>query len=380
MARIKVLEILEAAAGGALRHLFQIAEHIDKGEFDLTAAVSRERMRDAESDVRRLEELGVRVEVVPMLRRPAPVSDLVALRRLVRLMRSGGFDVVHTHSSKAGFLGRLAARRAGIRRVFYTPHAFAFQCGGLRGRVYRRLERIAGGFGGRIVAVSEGERALAVEGGIVPPERVCVAPNGVEDPGVPGPAERERARAGVGLPVSAIVVGTVGRLARQKAPDDLIEAAAEALRDCGDMYLLIVGSGPLAARLVRLADSLGVSGRVVFAGERADAADLYAAMDIYVQPSLWEGLPYALLDAMVRGLPAVATDISGHRDVVEDGVTGLRVPPSDRSALARAILSLAGDADRRAELGAAGRELVRRNHSVGEFIRSIEALYGSGVP
>ena len=375
--RIRVIEVVEAAAGGVLRHVRQIIEHIDGAEFDVTVAVSPLRMRDPERELRRLEGAGARIEIVPMVRRPAPVSDLLAFRRLVQMMKRGRYDVVHAHSSKAGFLGRLAARRAGVRRVFYTPHAFAFQCGGWCGMLYHRLERIAAGFGGTIVAVSEGERELAVETAIVPPERACVIRNAVADSGLPSEAARLRARESLRLPAEATVVGTVGRLARQKAPGVLLEAAA-LLRDRNKVRFLVAGDGPLARRLARLADESGVADRVTFAGHRNDVADLYAATDIYVQPSLWEGSPYAVLDAMVRGLPVVASDIPGHRDMVMDGSTGLLVPAGDPPALARAIRSLLDDEEDGRRLGRAGRELVLREHSVPEFVGSIEALYRSG--
>ena len=373
MQRIKVLEILEAAAGGTLRHLLQIVEHIDKAEFDVTVAVSAERMLD-HGCVERLRDLGARVEVIPMPRRPAPISDLIALRRLTRLMRCEHFDVVHAHSSKAGFLGRLAARRAGVGRVFYTPHAFAFQCGGLCGRVYRALERFGTAFGGTIVAVSKSEERLAVEGAGASADRVAMIPNAIEPPALPTPEERARARAALGLSADVTVVGTVGRAAPQKGWADLVHAAGRVCRERDDVRFVLIGPGD-TTRIAELARWAGVADKVILAGARDDVSQLYAAMDIYVQPSLWEGLPYALLDAMGRGLPVVATDIPGNRDAVEDGVTGLLVPPRSPVRLASGLLSLLGDAGLREKLGAAARDLVLREHTLADFIRSIEELY-----
>ncbi|MFH1732885.1 MAG: glycosyltransferase family 4 protein [Planctomycetota bacterium] len=375
MARIKVLEVVEAAAGGVMRHVFQIAEHIDKDEFDVTVAISPARMVHPERDLRRLRDLDARVEMVPMLRRPAPVSDLAALRRLVRLMRREKYDVVHAHSSKAGFLGRLAARRAGIERVFYTPHAFAFQCGGAVGWMYRQLERIGAIFGGAIVAVSESERELVLKAGIVRPGRVRVIRNAIEAPPLPTPEDGRQAREKLGLPQGAPVVGSVGRLAPQKGLGYLVRAAAHVCGERDGVRFVLIGGGPLEPRLRGLAERLGIAHRVVFAGHRDDAADLYAAMDIYVQASLWEGLPYALLDAMGRGLPAVATDLPGNSDVVKGGATGLLVAPRDPAALAGAILDLLDNGEERRELGDAARDLVLREHNAAGFIASVEALY-----
>lgn len=373
MQRIKVLEILEAAAGGTLRHLLQIAEHINKDEFNLTVAVSPGRMTDPDSP-QRFRDLGVRVELVPMVRRPAPISDLAALRHLIRLMRRGRYDVVHAHSSKAGFLGRLAARRAGIGRVFYTPHAFAFQCGGVRGRVYRALERIGTSFGGTIVAVSESEKRLAVRCAGASTERVRTIPNAIEPPSLPTPEERTRTRAELGLGADVTIIGTVGRAAPQKGWADLVHAAGRVSGERDDVRFVLIGPGD-TARIAELARRLDAADKVILAGTRDDVPQLYAAMDIYVQPSLWEGLSYALLDAMGRGVPVVAAHIPGNDDVVKDGVTGLLAPPRDPAALSEAILSLLGDAELRAELGGAARELVLREHSLADFVRSIEDLY-----
>ena len=377
MPRIKVLEILEAAAGGTLRHLLQIVEHIDKDEFDVTVAVSPLRMSEPECDLQRLRDLGVHVELVPMARRPAPISDLIALRHLTRAMRRDRYDVVHAHSSKAGFLGRLAARRAGIGRVFYTPHAFAFQCGGVRGRLYKALERIGTSFGGTIVAVSESEKRLAVECAGASAGRVRTITNAIEAPSPPTAEERARARAELGLSADVTVVGAVGRTAPQKGWPDLVRAAGRVCCEREDVRFVLIGPGDTAG-VAALARRTGVSDNVILAGARGDVSQLYAAMDVYVQPSLWEGLSYALLDAMGQGVPAVATDIPGNSDVVRDGVTGLLIPPRDTAALAAAILSLLGDAELREKLGGCARDLVLREHSLTDFVRSIEGLYRTG--
>jgi len=378
MARVKVLEVAEAAGGGVLRHIEQIARQLDPDAFDLTLALSPTRMQDPKHDIERLRSYGVRVELVPMRRRPAPVADLLALSRLTGLMRAGGADVVHAHSSKAGFLARWAARRAGAPRVFYTPHAFAFQCGGVAGRLYERLERVASGFGGTVLAVSDGERDLAIHRRIVPPDRVRVVRNAIEPPAVPTTVARAAARAALGLPNDVPVVGTVGRLVPQKGVQHLL-CAAQILADPHPRArFVLIGSGPLGRRLLALATRLGIGDRVVFAGHRQDAADLCAAMDVYVQPSLWEGLPYAVLDAMGRALPVVVSDVPGLTELVaeESGVSPGRVaPPARPSILADRIGELLVDTSERRALGQAGRERVLRDHALPQFIASIAGLY-----
>ena len=378
MAQIRILEILEAAGGGALKHVSQIAEHLDKDEFDLTVAISPARMRNPQREIQRLRAFGVRVEAIPMKRRPAPFADLRALRALARLIRRNRYDVVHAHSSKAGFLGRRAAREAGTSKVFYTPHAFAFPCGGASGWLYKRLERMGAGFGGVIVAVSEGEKELVVRNRIASADRVRVIRNAIEAPPEITAETRAEARAALGLPQHAPVAGTVGRLVRQKGCEYLVRAAKDVIQRHEDARFVLIGDGGLDARLRSLTKQLGIAENVVFAGHRADAAGLYAAMDLYVQPSLWEGLSYSVLEAMGRGLPVVATDISGNTDVVKDGATGLVVPPGDAQAIAEAVRLLLDDVERRRELGQAARELVLSRHSLADFIEAIADLYRGG--
>jgi glycosyltransferase involved in cell wall biosynthesis len=377
MAGVRVLEVLEAAAGGALRHLFQIAEHIDKDTFELTAAVSPLRMRATERDLARLRAAGVRVELLPMKRRIAPLADAAALRRLARLIREGGFDVVHAHSSKAGFLARVAARRAGVRRVFYTPHAFAFQRGGPLGWCYRQLERLGARFGGVLVAVSPSEGHLALGCRLTTEDRLRVIPNNIPPPPELTAEDRRRARAALALPPDGMVLGTVGRLVPQKDPLGLVEATA-LLVTSHQARLVFVGDGPLERKTMELAERLGIRDRVLFAGFREEPGPLFAAFDVYVQPSRWEGLPYALLEAMGRGLPVVATDVPGNADLIRKGVTGDLVRPGNPETFAASIAVLLGDEGKRRAMGQAARERVLERHRLDDFVRSIEELYRGG--
>ncbi len=374
MDRIRVLEVTEAAGGGVLRHLLDIAEHIDRTEFALTFALSPRRMRDPDRVRARLLDARAAVEFVPMARRISPVNDLLAYRRLLGLMREGEYDVVHAHSSKAGMLARRAARQLGMSRVFYSPHAFAFQCGGPAGRLYAALERFAAGYDSILVAVSQSERETAVRNRIAPADRVCVIPNAVAAPGVPTGEEREAARVALRLPRGGSpVVGTVGRLARQKGIDAFLHAATRVVRARPDANFVVIGNGPEKDSLERLADSLGLGRTVSFAGYRDDAADLCAAFDVYCQLSRWEGLPYALLDAMGRAIPVVASPIPGNTDLIENGQTGLLARRATEAG--EAILALIDDRERADRLGRAGRRLVLDCHALPDFIERLSALY-----
>jgi len=217
-----------------------------------------------------------------------------------------------------------------------------------------------------------------VTSGIASADRVRVIKNAVgAAPEITAEARAE-ARAALGLPQHAHVAGTVGRLVRQKGCEYLVRAAKDVIQRHEDARFVLIGDGGLDARLRSLTKQLGIAENVVFAGHRADAAGLYAAMDLYVQPSLWEGLSYSVLEAMGGGLPVVATDISGNTDVVKDGVTGLVVPPRDAQAIAEAVRLLLDDVERRRELGRTARELVLSRHNLADFIEAIADLYRVG--
>ncbi|WP_344342662.1 glycosyltransferase, partial [Kitasatospora putterlickiae] len=189
-----------------------------------------------------------------------------------------------------------------------------------------------------------------------------------------GPAARAAARAGLGLPDDAFVVGTVGNLTPKKDQATLLAAHAALLRSRPDARLLLVGAGPLDARLRARAAELGVADTVVFAGSRADVPELLPALDVFTLSSRQEGLPVALMEAMTSGLPAVVTRVGGMPEVLDDGEQGLLVPPGDPSALAGAFDRLAGDPDLRARMASAARERAKRFDVAGAQ-RAVEAVY-----
>jgi glycosyltransferase involved in cell wall biosynthesis len=280
---------------------------------------------------------GLEVIIEPSLRTPIdPRTDLRALRRLGALLRERPFAVAHTHTAKAGAVGRIAAHRAGIPRIVHTYHGFPFhefQSPARRG-AYVAIERRLGRITDVALCVGTGVAMEAVRRGLAPPERLRTI--GVAVPPLPArdPAARARARELLGLPPDAVVVGAVGRLTYQKAPEDFVTA----LRRLGrpDVIGVWVGGGELAARVARLA-SAGPGPRIVLAGERLDVPGILPAFDVFALPSRYEGLPTAVVEAMMSGVPVVATAVNAVGDVVVPGETGLLVPPRRPGLLAGAV-------------------------------------------
>lgn len=282
-------------------------------------------------------DAGVEVIVVPELRAPiAPRDDVLALRRLTRLLRHHRFDVVHTHCAKAGTLGRIAAHRAATPWVVHTYHGFPFHQfqSVARRHAYVTVERRLGRVTDRALCVGTAVAAEATRRRLVAPDRIRTIGVVVDHDGPTRNSESIRgARAKLGLPPEAVVVGTVGRLTYQKAPEHFVAALARLRRP--DMVGVWIGDGELADRTAALARSAGV--RVVFAGERTDVPALLPAFDVFAMASRYEGLPTAVVEAMVAGVPVVATAVNAVTDVVQPGRTGLLVPAGRPALLGDAI-------------------------------------------
>jgi glycosyltransferase involved in cell wall biosynthesis len=329
--------------------------------------------------VPRARELGVVPVVIPeLVREVSPRRDCLALARLYRLIRAGDFDVVHTHTSKAGVLGRIAARMAGVPAVVHTPHGHVFD--GYFGRAattaFSAIERACAGFTDAMIAISEPCRSDHLRLRIGRPERFVTIPSGIP---APGRRERRRARRLLGLTDGEVVVGCVGRLAPVKGQDVLLSAFARILREHPASRLVLVGDGAARPELETLASRLGAAHAVGFLGLRADADRLLPGFDLYAQPSLNEGMGRALAKAMAVGLPVVATNAPGPSELLAGG-GGVLVPAGDESALAASLGRLIGDARLRRSLGRAARRRARSFWSEDDMVEAIEELYLKLVP
>ncbi len=341
----RVLQLVTLSAwGGAQQHVLSLARGL-RDRYDMTVACS-----PGGPLVHRARQEGIRVIEVPGLTRLPHLRDLQALVFLVRLMRSERFALVHCHSTKAGVLGRIAARLAGVPAVVFTAHAWQFVAvwpGPLRLAI-RAAERQAARLSTAIICVSEFDRQQALRAGIGPPDRLFVVPNGVD----PAAWMQDRARPPAGShaerPATAIMVG---RLAVPKDPATLLEA----WRRIGPPHrLILVGAGPLLADVRRRIQRDGLADRVVLMDPASPIPSLLREADLFVLCSRWEGVPLAIIEAMMSGLPVVATRVGGVPEVVSDGETGVLVPPHDPQALASALNQLLRDPERRRRMGEAG--------------------------
>ena len=372
---LKVLEVLEATTGGTRRHLRDLVTRLPAGRFEISVACSTRRDPHFLDDLKLMEARGIRVYELPMQRSIRPIGDAMAFGRLLPLIRRGGFDVVHTHSSKAGFLGRLAARFAGVPRVIHTPHTFPFEMDVSRPARFRyfQLERLAARWCDRIVCVCPSQRALAES--LTEPARVVVIENGIAARPPRDAAERRRRRRELGLAPDVPVVGVIGRFTLQKGQADFVAAARQVAARLPETRFVLAGDGELKPRLERMILAAGLKDRFTLVEAREDGPELLPVLDVAALPSLWEGLPYVLLDAMAAERAVVASRVGGMSDVIEDGVDGLLVPPKDPAALAEAMMKLVDNEELRSKMGKHARETVMSRYGIDKMIGRLAALY-----
>jgi len=296
------------------------------------------------------------VDVPGLGRDVSPLADLRALATLHRLIRQLRPSIVHTHTSKAGFLGRLAARLARVPAVVHQPHGHVFYgyWGPRRTALYLVLERRAARWTDRVVTLTPRGTHEHLARGIGRPEQYVSVPSGVPTAALRARARpRPAARARLHLAPEAFVVAALGRLVPVKGFDLLVAALPRLAAAASSTRLLIVGDGPERAGLERLAHDLGVRRRLVITGTTADVAGHLAAADVLAAPSRNEGMGRAVVEAMALGLPVVAAAVGGIPCVVADGETGRLVPDGDVDALAEALVDLAQDGPLRRKLGEA---------------------------
>lgn len=298
-----------------------------------------------------------------------PLHDLRALRELHRVLAELRPELIAAHSSKAGILARLAARRLRVPVVF-TVHGWAFTPGvpPLEATLYRRVERLVGPLASRIIAVSEYDRRLGLEARIAPPDRLVTVHNGMPDV-----APELRADPG-STPVRLVMVARYGA---QKDHPTLLRALAALRQHPWEMDL--IGDGPLMGETEALARELGLEGRVHFLGQRNDVGRRLAAAQVSLLVTNWEGFPLSILEAMRAGLPVIASDVGGVAESVRDGENGYLVPRGDVAQLRDRIERLLTDSALRIRLGAAGRERFVRDFTLDVSVARTLAVYRAAV-
>lgn len=364
-ARLSVLQLVHSLRiGGSEKVAFDIASHLDAQRFEPSVCGL-----DVDGELsQELDRLNIRHHVFFRRGVEAGVS-----RRIFQYIRRYRIDVLHTHHFAQLFYGALPARLAGAR-VIHTEHEFfTYHQSAVARRLIGPLLRLCS----RMTVVGP-EVAEYFQGTIgIPARTIQVVSNGVDVSRFG--EDRLAARTALGLNAGDLVLGTIGRLEVEKDQRALLEAFQRLAAHRPDARLVIAGDGQLAGALKEQASQLGILDRTLFLGYRRDIARLLAAFDIFVLPSIREGLPVSLIEAMAASRPVVASDVGSVKDLITDDHCGFVVPPRDPAALDAALGRLAADASLRERLGAAGRRTAESRYSLAAIVKQYEALYSAAA-
>ncbi|KAF0127579.1 MAG: putative glycosyltransferase group 1 [Elusimicrobia bacterium] len=372
MAVIRVLHIITRLdMGGAQANTLYTVKNLDKSRFSAFLACGHggELQKDAPD--------GATLPLRRLVREIRPLEDLRAFFELRRTIKRLKPDVVHTHSSKAGILGRLAAFFADVPAVVHTFHGFGFndrQPAPAR-FFYVLLEKICARFSDALVFVSSANMSEAAERGIGDKARYALVRSGIKLSAYPAADERAEKRSELGIPCGAPLVVSIGNLKPQKNPGDFFIAARLTAERHPDAAFVFIGGGEMSPADWRLAEHPSLKGKLFLPGWRRDSAAILAAADIFAMTSLWEGLPRSLIEALATGLPAVCYDADGVRDILRDGVNGFLVKRGDTAAMAERLSQLIRDRALRRRLsdGARGTDLAE--FDIDAMVRAQERLY-----
>ena len=318
--------------------------------------------------------------VVPMQRSIHLWKDFVSFYRLLQQIKQRDFDIIHAHSSKAGFLARVAARLTRIPVVVYSPHAFSFDGPQpiVKKIFFVFFEKIASFFCDAIIADSPSEKKLALQFKICSEEKITILPPSLKlsDYQLTIPEEeRKNYFKKLEIPLGNRLITMIGRLAPQKDPLSFIFSAPLLKKEFPDLSFLLVGDGPLMGDCIRTVLKLGLQKEVKLLGWRRDYKTLLQISDVFAHPSLWEGLPFILLEAMLYAKPVVATKATGIADVIKDGVNGFLVPPRLPGLFSEKIKLVLDNPGLAKKMGEAAKKIVKNNYNLEKTIPLIEDLY-----
>lgn len=332
-----------------------------------------------EKDIQRLEHVGIEfILCPPLVRRTNIIKDLKTFLDIGRIIKKISPEIVHTHSSKAGLLGRLAAKLARVPIVVHTPHGHVFfgYFGPFKTKIFIILERLVSRITDRIIALTNKEKEDYIKFKIANEDKFDVIYSGIELDKFKELSEDKKQNLikELGIPEKSLIIGTVGRLVPVKGHEFLIKAAKYIISKYPEAFFVFTGDGPLEQNLKKQALELGINNNIIFLGWRSDVSKIISVYDIFVLPSLNEGMGRVLAEAMALGKPIVASNVGGIPDLVTHGKNGFLVPARNSEKLAKYIQILIEDKEKKEKMGQTGKEMVK-NFSKEKMVEKIVNLY-----
>jgi len=368
--KLKIIYIVtQGEMGGAQRYAFDLATSLEPEKYDVCVFMGAEK-QDLKSA---LEQKGIRAAIIKnLVRNIDPLRDLAAIFEIKKIIGREKPDIIHLNSGKAGFLGSIAAGLAGNKNVIFTAHGFSFlePISWPLKLIYLWAEKMARPFRKKIICVSEYDRQAAIKYNLANQEQVVTIHNGIKlTPELP-----LRSSSLIKEGEGGVLIGTVANLYPTKGLTYLVRAAKKITTNFPIAKFVVIGEGSERKNLESEIANLGLTDNFILMGEKENAMQYLSNFDVFVLPSIKEGFPYTLLEAMAAGLPIVAAKAGGIPEAIEDGKEGLLVPPCDAEALAGATKKLLEDSDLAKTLGRNAREKVKQ-FSLEKMAQSTRQLY-----
>ena len=375
--KIRVGQIItNFVLGGAQDYLLAILRGLDHRKFEVFVAGRLEGERYESL----MSTSDIRVVDIPSLRREIrPFDDLRAVYQIKKFCEDFKLDIVHTHSSKPGVVGRLGAFLAGVPIIVHTIHGFPFHdfMPAVERRTLVVIERLMASISAALLFVSSRDKNYANQLGIRARHESSTIYNGIDFSPFRVRHDRAEVRRSMGFAKKDIIVGFSGRLSEQKGVTILVEGFSRAFRKDPRLHLLLIGDGPLRSQLENQIQSLNIADNVTILGYRSDIARLLAVVDVFLMPSLWEGLSRSLGEAMYSRIPVIATDVGGTADAVRPGETGVLIPPNDSGAIERELISFLKRNKGRKQMVERAYRWSRKAFDISTMQRKISAFYCS---
>lgn len=373
MQKIKVVHIVEAMLGGIRQHVTDIIDNLDQNQYEIYLIYSNRRADKVFFDEKATLESCASLILCNEMQREIGFHDLLAYKALVKHFKSIKPDIVHCHSSKAGIVGRIAAKRCGVKTIIYTPNAYAFETPDIievKKNAYILAERFLSRYATSMtINVSKGELALAKKYKLDKDDKLSLIYNGIPDIELPS---KEELKKELDLRNDVHYVGVTARCARQKDPMTFLTIAERLVRSRDDVEFIYIGDGEMMEEMKSFVKYHNLESKVHLLGFRTDASTIVGALDIYLSTALYEGLPYSMIEAMRAGVPIVASDVVGNQELVFNGVNGWLYELGDVIGACNLIDKCLQE---KSTLGKNSRNTYINNYSIETMMMKLNSIY-----
>lgn len=375
MTKIKILQIATVSSwGGAPQVVFDLVKNLDKNKFSVELACGTGKGWE------KMKETGVKIYPLPNMRREIdPIRDLKTIWTIYRIIKKGNYNIVHCHSTKAGLVGRIAAKLAGTKRIYFTVHGWGFYNSEYKWaqKMLVSLEKIIARMTSKIICVSRNDLDEGIKNKITQKDRMGVIYNGIDFKNY---VDRQGSRQIFGLEESVIVFGFVARLANQKNPQLFLKAAEKIVKKCDNANFIIIGDGPLMAECRKLSSEMNLDNKIKFLGElpNVKAKQLMSGFDVFVLSSRFEGLPLTVIEAMFAGLPIIAGNVGGIPELISDSKNGFLVNAGSVDELVQKMEYFIENPDQAISMGREGKKIAQEKFTLEKMVANYQNLYQNG--